>query len=323
MDTESLLFTKVFDVLNRAQKVLIVSDGSPDGDSLGASSAILNWLLREGKVVRAFSKEIVPRTLFYLDGIHLFTNDPKLFEESYDVIMTFDTGSLRRCGIDLLLPKTPKGYVLINFDHHATNEKFGDINVVMTDASSTAEMVYRFCEINRIPLDSLMGTSILSGIWTDTTHFTNSGTTIKSLEAASACFAAGARFSDVLKYIVKDKSLPALKLMGIALSHLQKHETYNLIHTYFLERDLANIPHANEHMEWIVNFLYSVCSDTDTILVIRETPDGFIKGSLRSVGRDISRVAKLLGGGGHKKAAGFMIKGTLKIKDGKASVSTL
>lgn len=323
MDAETALFLKVFEAIQQAKRILLVADGSPDGDSLGSSSAMLNWLIREGKDCAVFCITPIPRTFTYLDNIQRYTNDPKTFDQVYDLIMTFDTGSLRRCGIDQLLPKMPKGYVLINIDHHATNEKFGHINALFTDASSTAEVVYRFFEANNIKLDPAAATSILSGIWTDTSYFTNSATTKKSLEAAGQCFAAGARFSDIMKYMVKNKTLPMLKLLGIALAHLQKNEKYNVVSTYFLLRDLEGTPRADDAMEWIVNYLSGVCADADTIMVLRETPEGKVKGSFRSIARDVSEVAKLLGGGGHKKAAGFAINGKLQVGGGKVRIESI
>ena len=81
--------------------------------------------------------------------------------------------------------------------------------------------------------------------------------------------------------------------------------------TYFLLDDF-NAPSDDESADGLSNFLSAVCSDTDAIMVLREIPGGFVRGSLRSRSRDISKLAQSYGGGGHKKAAGFTVKGRIE-----------
>lgn len=304
-------FARLFTLIQQAQRILLVADGKPDGDSLGSSSGMLNWLLREGKDVSAFCAAPIPAAFSYLDNIHRYTLEPVIFQEKFDLIMTFDAGDLRHCGIDQILPKAPKGYVLVDIDHHATNARYGDLNLVFTTACSTAEVVYRFFDELQIPLDSKIATSLLTGIFTDTSTFANAATTVEGMEAASALCAAGARKTEILNKLFKNRSIDGLKLWGLALSRLKHHQKFDLVSTYFLHADLI-VPGSEDAVEGISNFLNATCGNADTILVIRELPDGRIKGSMRSAKRDISRVCKLFGGGGHKKAAGFTITGSLQ-----------
>jgi phosphoesterase RecJ-like protein len=309
-------FVELFRLIQSAKRILLVADGKPDGDSLGSSSGMLNWLLREGKDASAFCAAAIPQAFSYLDNIHRYTNDPAIFKQAFDLIITFDAGDLRHCGIDQILPTAPKGYKLVDIDHHATNARYGDLNLVFTDACSTAEVVYRFLDANRIPLDPKIATSLLTGIFTDTMTFANAATTTEGMEAASALCAAGARKTEILNKLFKNRSIDGLKLWGLALSRLKYQEQFNLVSTYFLQEDIA--PGQEEAVEGISNFLNATCGNADTILVVREVPGGYVKGSFRSAKRDISRVAKLFGGGGHKKAAGFTIRG--KLEETKAGV---
>lgn len=280
---------------------------------------MLNWLKREGKEVKAFCKEKLPSSLFFLDGAHEFSNDPALFEQSYDLIMTFDASDLKHCGIDTLLPKLPKGYAFIMFDHHNTNEGFGQINVLLKDACSTCEVISRFFEEMKVQVDDRMATSLLTGIFTDTSNFSNGGTTVKGMEAASHLVQCGARQSDIIQHLIKNKSIDGLKLWGLALSRLQHHKELDLVSTYFLLEDLKS-PADEEAVDGMSNFLNAMCGGCDTVLVLKEIPNDKIKGSLRSVSRDISKVAKLFGGGGHKKASGFVIKGRIQAENGKMKI---
>ncbi|MBP7133730.1 DHH family phosphoesterase [Patescibacteria group bacterium] len=304
-------FTQLFSLIQQAQRILLVADGKPDGDSLGSSSGMLNWLLREGKDASAFCAAPIPNVFSYLDNIHRYTNDPVIFQQKFDLIITFDAGDLRHCGIDQILPKAPKGYTLVDIDHHSTNARYGDLNLVFTDACSTAEVVFRFLQTMHVPLDPKIATSLLTGIFTDTMTFSNAATTTEGMEAAGILCAAGARKTEILHKLFKNRSIDGLKLWGLALSRLKHQPHLNLVSTYFLKEDLTQ-PGLEDAVEGISNFLNATCGNADTILVIRELPGGVIKGSLRSAKRDISRVAKLFGGGGHKKAAGFTLSGRLQ-----------
>ncbi|MCE9585755.1 bifunctional oligoribonuclease/PAP phosphatase NrnA [Candidatus Uhrbacteria bacterium] len=310
-----LPFKEVFDAVAKSQRILVVGDGKPDGDSLGSSSAFYMWLKREGKDTALFCVAPIPKNFLFLDGINDQTNDPLIFDQPWDMVITFDTGSLKHCGILDMLPRIPTKPIIVDVDHHATNELFGSMNLVDTKASSTCEMVYRFFEANNVLLDHRMATSLLTGLCTDTGHFSNSATNPKAMEAASTCFASGARHMDILKNLVRNKSVDSLKIWGKALERLRHVPEYDMAITWFKAEDLEG-PGSDEAVEGISNFLSSACSGADTMLVLREKSDGLVKGSIRSMNRDISRLAQQLGGGGHKRASGFAIKGKIAVTDG-------
>ena len=102
-----------------------------------------------------------------------------------------------------------------------------------------------------------------------------------------------------------------LHVWGLLLSRLSYNENYDVVSTYILNSDVAGLP--NETVDGAANFLNGVVGDCDTILTLRELSGNQVKGSFRSVRRDISKVAKLLGGGGHKKAAGFTVNGKIEV----------
>lgn len=313
-------FLTLFQRCQAAKRILIVGDGKPDGDSLGSSSGMLNWLLREGKEVAAFCAAPIPSAFSYLDGIHLYSSDPNLFRQPWDVIMTFDSGDPRRCGIEQLLPLLPPGYLLVDIDHHTTNTRFGHLNLVYPEACSTAEVVFRFLESNHVMLDAKIATSLLTGIFTDTMTFSNAATTSQGIEAASKLCAAGARQNEILRKLFKNKSIEGLKLWGLAFSRLQHHAKYDLAFTYFLKKDLEGA--SEDAVEGVINFLNATCGAVDTFMVLKEQSDGKVKGSFRSAKRDISKMARFFGGGGHKKAAGFTVEGSLETENGHIFLTT-
>ncbi|MFA6429885.1 MAG: DHH family phosphoesterase [Patescibacteria group bacterium] len=314
----SPVFRQLFEAIQHANRILVIGDGRPDGDSVGSSTALVTWLLDLKKDVHTFCALPVSGTFGYLDNAYRFTTDPTVFEHAYDLIIICDAGDLKHGGIQDHLPRTPKGFTLVNIDHHATNARYGDMNVVFPEASSTCEVVYRFFEANNIPVDDRMATSLLAGILTDTGTFSNPATNAYAMDIAGKLIARGARYQEIIRRAFKNKSTDILRLWGLALARLQYNPTYDIATTYFFRNDYAAL--GEEAAEGVSNFLNAVCGSADTILVLRETGDGMVKGSLRSIKRDISKLANLLGGGGHKKAAGFTIPGRLVEKDGRVMV---
>lgn len=310
MSSPTHLFGRLHEAIRSADRLLLVAHKKPDGDTLGSSSSVFNWLLREGKDVTVFCADAPPSAFRYIDNIRRYTNDPIVFENPYDVVVVFDSGDLRYCGVDQFIPRIPTGYLLVNIDHHVTNERFGHLNLVLTDASSTAEIIHRFYEENRIYVDPRMATSVLTGLFTDTSSFSNAATNPKAVEAASKMLAAGGRLVDIHKHLLRDKTVPALRVWGLFLSRLRYNITFDVVTTYVRQEDLKDVP--KDVVEGVSNFLNAVTGGTDTILVLHELPNEIVKGSFRSVTRDVSKVAKLLGGGGHKKAAGFTVNGRIK-----------
>jgi len=305
----------VYKALSQAKRVLVIGDGKPDGDSMGSSTALYGWLKREGKEVKLFMSVPSPKNFLFLDHVHEFTSDPSVFDEQWDVVVSLDASAPGAGGFETLQPRLKPGHVFINLDHHVTNTKFGHINVVMVEACSTCEVVYRFFEDNNIALDDKIATSLMTGLCTDTSHFTNAGTNIKGIEAAGVCTAAGARHADILHHLVLNKSVAGLRLWGLALSRLQYDPKLDLTVTYLLLKDLEGLPGADEMVEGVSNFLNAVCVESDTVMVLREKADGTVKGSIRSLTKDISILAQSLGGGGHKKAAGFSQKGHIEVQN--------
>jgi bifunctional oligoribonuclease and PAP phosphatase NrnA len=322
METDSAthLFGRVYAEVLRAKKILLVAHQKPDGDTLGSSSGFLNWCVREQKDVTVFCVDTPPPLFRYLDNIHHYTNNPAVFTHAYDLVIIFDASSLPYCGVHEHLPNIPAGYTLVNLDHHHTNERYADINIVLTDASSTAEVVYRFFTENRVHIDEKMATCLLTGLCTDTSNFSNAATKASTAHAASDLISRGGRFQNILSHVWQSQQVDALKLWGLMLSRLHYSAAFDATATYLLESDVPqNAP--PDMVDGMSNFLNAVCNETDAIVVLREIPNNQVKGSMRAMTRDVSELAQKLGGGGHKKAAGFTVPGRIQITDKGAVIA--
>ncbi len=287
----------------------LVSHPNPDGDTLGAAMAFAEYLQTLGKTVKIFCLTPVPDKFGFLGNIHLISNDPKIFLE-LDAITVLDCGDLRFAGVAEMLKDNTA--TIINIDHHATNQKYGHLNMVMPDAASTTEVVYDFFKINNVHITPGMATALLTGLITDTDNFSNSATSYTSLTAASELLRLGANWTTIHHSLVQNKSIALLKLWGLILSRLNKKQNSEMAYTYLTIKDMVQYGMNDDDVEGISNFLNKL-DGAKISLFIKETADGRIKGSFRTTHDDVdvSVLALKLGGGGHKKAAGFTTDGTI------------
>ncbi len=289
--------------------MVLVSHPNPDGDTLGSAAAFAEYLQMLGKNVKIFCLTPVPDKFGFLGNIHLICNDPAIFL-GLDAITVLDCGDLRYAGVSEILKDNPA--TIINIDHHATNQKYGHLNMVLPDAASTTEVVYNFFKINNVRITPSMATALLAGLITDTDNFSNSATSYTSLTASSELLRLGANWNAINNSLVKNKSIATLKLWGLILSRLTKKENSDITYTYLTIKDLVQYDINDDGVEGVSNFLNKL-DGAKISLFIKETADGKIKGSFRTTNDDIdvSALALKMGGGGHKKAAGFTTNGTV------------
>ncbi|MCB9802914.1 bifunctional oligoribonuclease/PAP phosphatase NrnA [Candidatus Nomurabacteria bacterium] len=304
----------------RAQTILVISHQKPDGDTLGSNLAFSQILKQQGKTVTSFCLDQVPELFQFLPHHEQVTNNHLVFSKHYDLVIVVDSGSLNYAGVELLITAL-KDYKLINIDHHASNPLYGDVNLVIPTASSCAEVIYRLLKDWQIKINSEVATLLACGMITDTGGFINPATSYQVLQAAADLIAQGANLSQISKITLGNKNVNNLKLWGRAFSRLQYVKKYNLVYTFITQKDFLECETDENSAEGISNFLH-VLQDAKIILVLKESIDGQIKGSLRTTEDDIdlSKLAGIFGGGGHKKASGFALPGRLSYDKNKLRI---
>ncbi len=288
-----------------AKRIVFISDERIDGDSLGASLALADYLAQHGVSVPVYVPEAVPEQYQRLPRVKQCTYDKEVFADSQiDLVVVFD------CSDDLyikgLTDLIPGGAFVINIDHHATNNRFGDINQVIVEAPATAHVIYRFFQENNILPSRNAATCLLTGLCFDTTAFSNGATNDAALEAASDLVLQGARIQDVIRAMFLNRSISALRVWGAALERLVEHEGHGVVMTYLTRRDIEENEVTDDEIDGLSNFL-GLVTDTDTLCVFREKEGGGVKASMRSLSKDVGALAKRHGGGGHERASGFTI----------------
>lgn len=310
----NLISQKIQFKIANSQNILLISHQKPDADSFGSMIALGLWLDSIGKKNTKLAYDLPPKNLGWLINYKpLFVSAVDL-SENYDLLIVLDSSDLVHAGGDRILAGLPKKPFIINIDHHATNKNFGDINLVLPDAASTSEIIYQILNTLKVKITKNIASAILAGIIYDTYNFTNPNTNYRSLESASRLLIAGASLNQVCDSILKNKTVESLKIWGTILMRLRYNQSLGIASTFITKNDLPETIGDQDITEGIANFLNNL-SGIKALLLLQELPDDLIKGSLRTNDDsiDVSKLAFAFGGGGHKKAAGFRIKGQLKI----------
>jgi len=306
---------QIFQAIQKAKKILLVSHKNPDGDTLGSLAAMMQYLQHIEKPYVAFCATTMSPNLLFLPHIAHMSQDKTLWDDAeIDLVISFDCSSPEYAGIDSYLPiLRERGVTVANIDHHKTNPDFGDLNLVIPNASSTTEILYDFFVYNNIAIHADMATCLLTGIITDTGNFTNAGTTKHAIDIASKLIERGGNLSLIQGWVLKDKTVKGLKLWGTVLGRMAHHEPLDIVYTYVTREDAQKHGVGESEMEGIANFMNHI-KDGRAGMILKEAEDGSFKGSFRTTHDhvDVSAFAKLFGGGGHAKAAGFSVEGPLE-----------
>lgn len=307
---------EIISVLKNAQYVLIVSHRKPDGDTIGSALALRHYCLSLGKTVTNFCVDAPAEHLLFLPDAHLIAPQSEIWKSpKVDVVVVVDSGDLRYAGVADFVPQLPSPITLINIDHHVTNPKYGQINLVDSEASSTCEIVYHLLD-SANSVNHTVATCLLTGLITDTGNLTNLATTASAVSVASKLVAKGANLSLIAKHAMQHRPFNTLRLWGKALERLHEDPKTGMIVTALTLEDIHDCNVDDEAVSGISNFLNGLDQAANkAVLVLTQTEPNVIKGSLRTTNPliDVAEFAKLYGGGGHKKAAGFSTTGTLEL----------
>lgn len=236
--------------------------------------------------------------------------------DQYDVIVTVDAGDIHQMR-DLyeenkeMFERLP----VINIDHHASNSKFGDINYVDLDSSSTTQalipVIDALNDTGSEIIDKDIATLLLTGLITDTGSFQHSNTTPAAFEVASRLLDLGAEQQKIIKKVYKTKSLSTLKLWGRVLSKIQYDEEHRLVWSTITQADLLETNSTTEESNGIIDELMTNAPGAELIILLKQKADDLVSASVRTNSDQVdgSAFAGQFGGGGHVRAAGFRVKG--------------
>jgi phosphoesterase RecJ-like protein len=297
----------VADALRSHDRFLLVTHENPDGDALGSLLAMKLALDSLGKdsEMYLYGDAPLPREYAFMPLEGLLREPPE--DAAERVLVALDCANEQRMGPDTtLLEQAP---LSIDIDHHHDNSRFGDLNLVVGDASSTGEVLRDvFAELG-VELTPEIAEALYIGVVTDTGRFQYSNTTPKTLRLAAELVEAGADVHRVFQSIYESVELAKLKLLARALERAKVYEGGRLVISYLLRSDFTELTVAEAYSEGIIDYLRAV-EGAEMAALIREPPrrDGPARRvSLRASNDelDVSAIARKSDGGGHRQAAGF------------------
>lgn len=289
-----------FDTLRSARRVLIGSHLNPDGDAIGSSLAMYGFVRQLGIEADVVNSDPVPDNLRFLPGAKCVRDVAP--RKDYDLGIVLDLDAWDRLGRTRpAFDAIPRIMVI---DHHVPHEQPGDLRFVMTGAPATCAMLADLMLGSDVPIDHEIATNLLVGILTDTGNFRFPNTTPHSLHLAAQLIEHGANLAQLAEEVYHRRALPAVRLLGWALTHFQTNEDATLAWVAIPQSIFDELGARDQDTEGIVNELLSI-STVRVALFLREMANGRVKGSLRSRGPlNVAEVARQFGGGGHENAAG-------------------
>ncbi len=298
------LFIELLQQLKQSQKVVIISHNRPDGDTTGSNLALRLLLEDMGKEVVSACADPVPENFHFLPKVEQFTQEFLL--EDFDTVIIVDAGArhlVRFFDIYPELTRTRKPIICI--DHHFSNNKFGTLNIIDPEETSTTSLLYKFFTETDQKITPDIATCLLNGIYTDTGSFMHSNTTPETMKIASELIKKGANFKHISKYNFKTKKTKNLKLIGEVLDNLSLNSN-NVVVGAVDQETFEKYEATSEDLAGVADMISSVPS-TDYSMLLTEAKDGKVKASLRTRKDDVNvaKIAEQYGGGGHAKAAGF------------------
>jgi phosphoesterase RecJ-like protein len=298
--------TAVADAIRGAERFTLTTHENPDGDALGsllAAKVAFDQLGKDSVMVLHGDAPLPGEYQFMpLDGLRRRWPD----DVSERVLVALDCANESRIADPEVLGRVP---LTIDVDHHHDNSRFGDVNLIVPDASSTGEVLRDVLRELDVDLTPGIAEPLYIALVTDTGRFQYTNTTPKALRLAAELVEAGADVHRVFQGVYESVQFAKLKLLARALERAQVYEGGRLVVSYLLASDFAEVGAVEPYSEGIIDVLRSV-EGAEVAALIREPPrDGSParKISLRSSTDrvDVSAIARKSGGGGHRQAAGF------------------
>jgi phosphoesterase RecJ-like protein len=298
----------LLEALNEAQTVCIVGHIRPDGDCIGSQVGLAEALEHAGKTVTVWNDDGCPDKLRILDPDRRVRRPQS--GHQFDAVVATDCASferLGRCG-----EHTRDRKVFINIDHHTSNTKYADINWISPREPSTGELIYQLCGWAGWKINKRIANCLFAAVSTDTGSFQYATTTPETLEVASKLVSAGAELGELCEEIYQSYPLTRVRLLRHVYSKFRLTHDNRTAYFWLRKADYSRAGAHSEESEGLIDHIRAI-EGVVVAIMFEETEPGLIRLSLRSKSNsvNVSDIAALFGGGGHKAAAGARFQGTV------------
>jgi phosphoesterase RecJ-like protein len=296
----------IADALRKHDRFLVVTHENPDGDALGSLLAAALALRDLGKdaVMYLADGAPLPQEYGFMPLDDLVREPPANAAER--VLVAVDCAKEERIGDETAASRAP---LVLNIDHHHDNTRFGDVNLIVPDASSTGEILRDVIRELDVELTPDLAEPLYIALVTDTGRFQYTNTTPKALRLAAELVEAGADIHAVFQRVYESVEFAKLKLLARVLERAEVLEGGRIVVSHLLRTDFAEVGASEPYSEGLIDYLRAVEGAELAVFIREQLSSGAQahKGSLRSSidELDVSAIARRFGGGGHRQAAGF------------------
>lgn len=303
---------KTQEMFAAAKRILCVCHRNPDGDAIGSAlgMALLLEKAYSNTPVQIHCVDPAPETFHFLPSVHRIQQDLQLQEG--DVVVFLDCAEPRQTQLNDSHPQLFDGsYQTVCLDHHPDNPKFGTVNFIIADAASTCEIVVMLADALGWELDGDIATCLLTGVYTDTGGLLHSNTSALVYRTVARLLRSGARQQQIVTAVFRSAKLSTLKLWGRVLEKISITPEGGAI-SAVTQGDFRATGANYSELTGAIDYINAVPGMRFSLLLSER--DGVVKGSLRTLRDDVdvSAMAGKFSGGGHRKAAGFSLPGTLQ-----------
>ena len=296
---------QILEEINQANSIVILTHENPDGDAMGSSLALYQALKNYGKDVDLVIPEH-SRTFDFLPAIDEIKVEGR---EQYDLAIALDCATIRM--LNGFSTYFEEAKMRISIDHHSTNSMFADLNFVNPEAPACAQILIVVLNYFKMEITREIGTCILAGIITDTGGFQYSGVNAETFEFVSWLLEKGVNVSTVYRKVLQTKTRSSFELARIASNRLEFFYDGRVTFTYITKENEEEVHAEIGDHEGIVETGRAI-EGVEVSIFVRETEKG-CKVSTRSNDYvDVSDMCLLFGGGGHQRAAGCLMQGSIE-----------
>jgi phosphoesterase RecJ-like protein len=303
------------ELCDRYEQIMVLGHKDADGDTLGCSLAFGEALRRQGKQVSIVMPQPLSQKYAWMPGFDQVAERPAE-GSNIELVLFFDAGNLARTG--KAAEHIAESATIVNVDHHPSNSRFGDVNIIDPDASAVGQMVLDMLEHFGWEITPTMAMNLYTALMTDTGGFRHENTTPRALCDAARLGLLGANPAHVASMVYKTRPLTTLKLSGLSIASLEVELDGRLVWARVTRRMLREAGAAMAESEDIIDTLNSL-GGLEVAIIFKEIGARLTKISVRSRGAvDAAALCGQFGGGGHVRAAGAEIQ--LRLDDAVPTV---
>lgn len=306
---------RVSQIFRDEDHFLVVSHINPDGDAIGSLLGLAMALSEMGKNACPLVGGAIPDAFEFLPGTDTLVTDPGRMHPAPQWIVAVDAAEENRIWGDL--SGVRDGARLVNIDHHATNPQYGDVNVVVPDATSTAEIIYRILKEAGYSPSVNVGKCLYAALYSDTGGFRFSGVRSSTLHIGAELLAAGFESNEVTGPLLEEYPISRVRMEQLMLERMEVLLDGRLIISTLYPDDFERLGAQPSELENLVDKLRTI-RGVEAAVLITKVSDELTRVSFRSKGRlNVASIAQVFGGGGHPRAAGLrtpLTPTTLKVK---------